>query len=195
MKRLLAIIAASLVSVSAQNTPAETYYKKLARIEAGYRLDFSKVLAEADRVVLYIVTFDEIKKPEPDPFGNSPSFGDDPNAILIAPYERKTRILKEKELQEKHRKELLDSLSKQIAVEEHAGGALCHYPIHGIRIYSGKNIIHEGTFCWVCNNFSFSYPEGVTWLDTTEELRALFTRILPIPKTELDRFIEKHPKK
>ena len=49
-----------------------------------------------------------------------------------------------------------------------------HFPIHGIRIYSGEELLHEGTFCWVCGNFSFSYPQGSAWLDSNAELKATF---------------------
>ena len=65
-----------------------------------------------------------------------------------------------------------------------------HFPIHGIRIYSGEELLHEGTFCWVCGNFSFSYPQGSAWLDSNAEF---YERLLPIPQSELDRFHKKYP--
>ena len=70
---------------------------------------------------------------------------------------------------------------------------MCHFPIHGIRVYTGDDLLHEGTFCWVCGNFSFSYPQGSGWLDTNVELKEIFTNLAPIPQSEMDRFYKKYP--
>ena len=63
------------------------------------------------------------------------------------------------------RKKLLDALSSAIATPEQSGGALCHFSIHGVRIYRGKELFYEGTFCWFCKNFSFGYPSSASWLE------------------------------
>lgn len=193
MRSILTIIFIAIyTTVSAQESPAEVYYEKLALVEAEYRVNLSKALKKADRVELFIVTFDGIEEPDEDPFANEPSIGDT-ESISISPYKMQTKIIQTKELEINERDSVLKVLSKQITVKEHSGGAFCHYPIHGIRIYKGEEILHEGTFCWVCGNFSITYPVGSAWLDTTLELKTLFNKILPIPKSEIERFHKKHP--
>ena len=33
------------------------------------------------------------------------------------------------------------------------GGAMCHYPAYGIRLYRGDDLLFETTICWECQNF------------------------------------------
>ena len=82
---------------------------------------------------------------------------------------------------------------KQFEKPAHGGGAMCHFPIHGLRIYKGEKVLYEGTFCWMCSNFSIQYPRGTAWLDTSADLKKLFTKLMPIPQTEMDRFYKKYP--
>lgn len=161
------------------------FYEALEKAEVKYRVGKAALIKKADRVVVYLVDFDGISDED--------IFGDASETISIAPYGKRTKILSSKEIEEEDRKRLLETLSKKIAEPEHTGGAFCHFPIHGIRIYAGEDILHEGTFCWVCGNFAFSYPQGSGWLDTNFELEKIFTKLIPIPQSELDRFHKKHP--
>ena len=163
------------------------FYDALEKAEAKYRVGKAALIKKADRVVVYLVDFDGIS--DEDVFGG----GDDSETISIAPYGMRTKILSTKEIEAGDRKRLLETLSKKIVEPEHTGGAFCHFPIHGIRIYAGEDILHEGTFCWVCGNFAFSYPQGSGWLDTNSELEKIFTKLIPIPQSELDRFHKKYP--
>ena len=185
-----------LPTLFAEDSPLENYYNRLEKIEAQYRSEYANLLLKADRVVLFIVDFDESShsKAEEDPFGGDPTPGAQ-GKILITPYKVFTPILKEKVLTEKERFQILPVLARQVAVEEHSGGAFCHFPIHGIRIFQEDTLLHEGTFCWVCGNFSFSYPRGSTWLDTTKELEQVFSNLLPVPKKELEKFEKKYRRK
>ena len=189
MQKILIIILTALCGFThADESPSETYYKKMELAEAEYRVNLAREIKGADRIVLYIVDFDLLSDLRGDDFSKG-----NPRSVLIAPYKKKTKILKTKPLTVKERNQITELLSKQIAVKNHMGGALCHYPIHGIRIFKDGKIIHEGTFCWVCGNFSFSYPEGSQWLDATPEMKALFNRLLPIPESEIERFHKAHP--
>ena len=87
---------------------------------------------------LYIVDFDLLSDLRGDDFSKG-----NPRSVLIAPYKKKTKILKTKPLTVKERNQITELLSKQIAVKNHMGGALCHYPIHGIRIFKDGKIIHN----------------------------------------------------
>ncbi len=181
---LLIALFACLPCIAQQDLDSE-FYDALEKIEAKYRADKAELIKEADRVVVYLVDFDGISDED--------IFADDDETIAIAPYGKRTKILSTKEIGAGDRKRLLETLSNKIAEPEHTGGALCHFPIHGIRIYAGEDLLHEGTFCWVCKNFAFSYPQGSGWLDTDAELKNIFTKLIPIPQSELDRFHKKYP--
>ncbi|MEM7147952.1 MAG: hypothetical protein AAF591_22805 [Verrucomicrobiota bacterium] len=160
------------------------FYDALDKVEAEYRAGKAALIRKADRAIVYLVDFGETT--------DENVFADASKSISIAPYDKRTKILKTREVEPKVRQELLDVLSAAIAEPEHTGGALCHYPIHGIRIYRGGELLHEGTFCWVCGNFGFSYPQGSTWLDTNAELKNVFMTLLPIPDAERERFRKKY---
>ncbi|MGJ8656344.1 MAG: hypothetical protein ACSHX6_07830 [Akkermansiaceae bacterium] len=165
----------------------EVSYEEREKIEAKYRVGHAELIKKADRVEVYLVSFDVFTSEDNGPEGNSEK------RIMVAPYDKTTEILSTKVVGGEDRKKLLVALGDQIAKPEQMGGALCHYPIHGIRVYSGDVLLHEGTFCWVCGNFSFSYQDGAGWLDTTAELNGIFTSLMPIPKKELERFYNAHP--
>ncbi|MEO0414363.1 MAG: hypothetical protein AAF226_05370 [Verrucomicrobiota bacterium] len=165
-------------------TPEETFRESIDQAQKTYRASYGKILEQADRVEVFLVDFDNLIK------GN-PFSGE---GILIEPYSKRAKILQQKSVDSADdRKKLLKALSTQIAKPEHTGGAFCHFPIHGIKIYSNDRVLHEGTFCWVCGNFSFSYPQGSDWLDVNAELREILSTLMPIPQSELDRFYKKHP--
>ena len=187
MKILSTILIALFVChpAMAQDDLDSNFYADLEKIEAKYRAGKAELIRKADRVVVYLVDFDEVT--------DENAFADESKSISIAPYSKRTKILSSVELGAGDRKKLLDTLSKKIAEPEHTAGAFCHFPIHGIRIYACDDLLHEGTFCWVCGNFGFSYPQGSDWLDTYAELNEIFARLLTIPQAELDRFHKKYP--
>ena len=182
---LLLITLYTCLPCIAQDDLDSEFYDALEKAEAKYRVGKAVLIKKADRVVVYLVDFDGISDED--------VFGDDSETISIAPYGKRTKIRSTKEIGAGDRKRLLEILSKKIAEPEHTGGAFCHFPIHGIRIYAGEDLLHEGTFCWVCGNFAFSYPQGSGWLDTNAELKKIFTKLIPIPQSELDRFHKKYP--
>ena len=189
MKRipLLLITLCTCVPCIAQDDLDSEFYDALEKTKAKYRVGKAALIKKADRVVVYLVGFDGIS--DEDVFGG----GDDRETILIAPYGKRTKILSTKEIGEADRKRLLETLSNKIAEPEHTGGAFCHFPVHGIRIYDEEDLLHEGTFCWVCGNFAFSYPQGSGLLDMNGDLKKIFTKLIPIPQSELDRFHKKYP--
>jgi hypothetical protein len=183
---LLLIALYSCLPCIAEKDLDSEFYDALEKAEAKYRLGKADLIKKADRVIVYLVEFDGLS--DEDVFGG----GDDRETISIAPYNKRTKILSTKEIGAADRKRLLDTLSKVIAEPKHTGGAMCHFPIHGIRIYAGDNLLHEGTFCWICGNFAFSYPGGAGWLDANADLKKIFTELMPIPQKELDRFHKKY---
>ena len=183
---LFIMLLGSCLTTFAEEDPWDAFRSDVHDAEVKFRKSISKMLMAADRVVIYLVDFEGESKEQVDP--------DDEKSIEIKPYKSRTKIIQKKELAAEDRKNLLKALCEQIAWPNHTGGAFCHYPIHGIRIYQGKELLHEGTFCWMCANFSFSYPDGGSaWLDTSTELKQIFMSLLPIPKDELERFYKEFP--
>lgn len=189
MRFILSLFIGFLVCLpcGAQSDLDEEFFRDLEKVEAKYRAGKAALIKKADRVVVYLVDFDGISDED------GLDGGDEKEAISIAPYGTRTKILSAKEIGEVDRRSLLDALSAAIAKPEHSGGAMCHFPIHGVRVFAGDELLHEGTFCWVCGNFSFSYPQGSGWLDTNADLKAIFSTAVPIPQSELDRFYSKYP--
>jgi len=67
------------------------------------------------------------------------------------------------------------------------GGALCHYPIYGLRFYNGDKLLCETSLCWVCwNCFVRSEDEGFRWLGFGDEDQRFLDHlqsIVPLPIT------------
>lgn len=156
--------------------------------EQVYRASFAKKLLECDRVILYLVKFDELE--------NTDIKVEHEGYIRVVPLKSRTPIIGEKELETKDRRQVLELFSKQIAKPYHFGNGNCHYPMHAIRVYKESELVHEGTVCVQCGNFSFGYPDlpsEKAWLDTSPELEKAFTSLLPIPASEIERFRKKYP--
>lgn len=192
-------------------------------VKESYRKRFAEVLMMADKVEVFLVDFDGLVAVSESEDLSGFLGGDEVDkdvlkgvaikqgengeirvvevklkrdeAILVPGYEDSyTKVLAKKEVSDADRVKLLGSLAKQVAVREQAGGALCHYPIHGLKVYRRGKLLYETTFCWKCSNFGFSYPNGDRqWLSTNDELRAIFHRLMPIPQSEVERFEKKYP--
>ncbi len=175
------------VVASAQDaSPKDAYESRIADARIAYRKAIAKQIRNANTVDLVLLRFDDVSQPDP--------FGDDGDRFPVAPYNATTSIISTKRLNPAQSKPLLLALANQIEKETHSGGAFCHYPVHGIRVYSktsdaaDRAIVYSGSFCWFCKNFGFPYPDNAEWLDTNVALHDLCNKLLPIPKKELDRF-------
>jgi hypothetical protein len=116
----------------------------------------------------------------------------------IVPYGSSSKILKRKTLTADEVKLLMPSLQATIGVEKNMGGALCHYPIHGIRIWDGDDVIFQTSICYHCSNFYLSYPYGgADWTNLSDpNFQKVMKQLMPIPQAEADRFEAKYgPKK
>jgi hypothetical protein len=105
--------------------------------------------------------------------------------------------LKTKVLPAEESKKLVPVLRDNVAVERNDGGAFCHYPIHGVRLWAGKKLIFESSFCWECANFYVPYPDQTAgWVGLTgDNLQDVMTELMPIPAKEIERFNKMKGKK
>ena len=73
------------------------------------------------------------------------------------------------------------------------GGAFCHYPAYGFRLYRGDDLLFETTVCWECQNFYLPQYDpkkkrytygwyGFANDDNAKSLLKLFRSHLPHPK-------------
>jgi hypothetical protein len=153
----------------------------------------AKQIRQAKNVEVVLLRFDDLRKVD--------WLEDDEGRFPVAPCEATAAVISQKILDSSQSKELLLALAEQIAKPVHTGGFLCHLPVHGVRVYSGEpsgkpfdsKLIYSGTFCWVCHNFGFTYPDGAEWLDTNSKLKDIFNKLLPVPKEELERLKRKYP--
>lgn len=165
--------------------PTEEFYADLAKAREKYRGGVAKLLKTADRVVVYLLNFESVKQGEKtDDVGDTFALGDE---------EEFHQVLQSKELEKESKAKMLEELTKKLSAPRDRGGVGCHFPIHGIRIFKGNDVIFETTFCWVCGNFPFRYPSNLEYQNVTVQLETLFNSLLPIPQTELDRFKKKYP--
>jgi len=76
--------------------------------------------------------------------------------------------------------------------EPYLPGAMCHFPIHGLRLFRGGELIFETSLCWHCSNYYLEYPDDydeASWVGFgTNGIEAFLKKELPIPQSEIDRF-------
>lgn len=163
------------------------YYEAQAKFRANYRRDLAAALSLGGRVEVYLLDF-EAKDTPSDFYHWEDQLENDEFPIL--PYGSKSKILKRVTLTKDQKKTFIPKLQKVVGVQgDIDGGAACHFPVHGVRIHGGDKIIFQTSFCWVCDNFAISYPDGPSWVEIRGgDIFEAFSLIMPIPQSEVDRF-------
>ena len=161
-------------------------------IQGRYRKELADALAKAERVEIFLLDFDALE-PTPSDF----LFWEtrlEEGEFPIMPYGEKTKVLKKATLTPEQRAEFLPALQKVVGGESGAGGAMCHMPIHGVRIFSGDEIVFQTSICWHCGNYYLHYPDGAHWegLADSNDLAKALEKMMPIPQAEMDRFNAKY---
>lgn len=169
------------------------YSKTLEQAQSAYRKGLSEALPAATKIEVYLLDFD-VKDVDGGTEG-AWKFLLPKDQFPIGPYKKMTRILKTKVLTPKQSKELLPALQSVVGVEKNPPSAMCHFPIHGLRIWAGDRLMFETSFCWFCGNFALEYPDYTDhWIGIQgTELKKIINDLIPIPQTELDRFKKQYP--
>ena len=81
------------------------------------------------------------------------------------------------------------ALRKEFTSTKERKDAFCHYAIHGLRVYSGNDLLFEGSFCWACNNMCYSTigdteKHMMAFSEDVKDLKALLNEFMPIPAAE-----------
>lgn len=118
----------------------------------------------------------------------------------ILPYAKDTRIIKKSVVGPAELKDFSQAVAAALTGQENEGGVMCHYPIHGIKIFSANENIFQTSLCWACGNYFVEYPNGASWDQMTMgfgQLKDLLDKHMPIPPEEMEKFRRKtgSPKK
>lgn len=171
-------------------------YEANSKADRDYRSAVASAFQFADRVEVYLLDFSINKD-----YGYR--LKDDEKGFPIRPYSRepfdeaKTKILNTSKVPAKEIPTWCAAVTKMVTSDKESGGAFCHYPIHGLRIYAGTKLLFETSICWTCNNFYFTYTSESEWVHLTEDandLKKLLDGFMPIPEAELQRFPGYKPK-
>jgi hypothetical protein len=159
-------------------------------IELAYRQSLSSLIKSATRGELFLLDFQTQGEKRTE---LAEALFPDPTLFPIRPYEVATRVLASHTLSETELTQVLAILPATIA-DENREGAFCHYPIHGIRLYRGDEMLFETSFCYFCHNFYVSLPDGqASWVGLEgDQLQTLLTSLMPIPESESKRFHRLH---
>jgi hypothetical protein len=169
------------------------YFSGLEKARSDYRRDLAAALSKAERIEIYLLDFETEQTPSNFLFWENQLPEDE---FPIIPHGSKSKVLKRVVLTREQRAEFVPLLRKAIDAEVDMGKmTLCHYPIHGVRFSSGEDVHFQSSFCWVCRNFVIPYPGDAGWMGLEGgELQLAFERLLPIPRSEMERFKAKYGK-
>ena len=166
--------------------PSKIYFEALDTARKDYRNSVGAALAEAEKIEMYLLDFEMKEEPESDFL-----FWENrlPKEFFpITPYKSKSRILLRKLLSPEETQKLIPTLQATLKLAE-PNGVLCHYPIHGIRVWKGEEILLQSSICWHCGNFTVDYPDGASFATiTVPELKSVCDELVPIPEREIKRF-------
>ena len=155
------------------------FAKALKVAQADYRERLATIISKADRVQLCLL------HPE---LSQDKASVQEAERFWVLPYRKFARILKTLDLPQEASLRARSSLSALLRVRDDAeGGAWCHEPRYGIRVFAGDRVVFSTSLCWKCQNYFVSYPnddEGsASWvgLPSSSTMEAEFKRLLPIP--------------
>lgn len=174
-------------SISAIRSDAESKrFEDIDKAQKAFRVAVAKTFQFADRVEVFLLDYsigeDAAYKPK-----------DGEEAFPIRPYNKETKILKTRKVHAKEISKWCGAIAKTITTEKGGGGALCHYPIHGLRIYARNELLFETSICWHCSNYYFEDGwEGLT--EDAKDLKTLLDDFMPVPEKEKARFPGFKPK-
>ena len=162
-------------------------------IQDAYRHGVAKALESADRIEIYVLNFEMAKPPEPQSlFERDTDQNDD--LFPIVPCKMVSEILKRKLLNKKERGQLITALQTMLNRNTRGSAVGCHFPIEGIRAWSGDQVVFRTSLCFHCGNYTFEYPNGSDIIQMGgNEVEEIMKQLLPVPQSEVDRFKAKYP--
>lgn len=169
------------------------YYKDLNIANKNYRKALAAALDDAVQAEIHLLDGEVVPLPKEnnDPSEKTPL--DPTTTFVVAPYHSTTKILKSRLVEGPELAKLLPHLKQTVGVEENTHGALCHEPIHGIRVWDKDHrILFESSFCYKCGNFYITYPNygdsSAQWTGISQkEFVKIMIELMPFRQAEVDR--------
>ncbi|HEX2749588.1 MAG TPA: hypothetical protein VHM91_16380 [Verrucomicrobiales bacterium] len=181
-------------AVEELNKAERAYQKALEAAKAGHRKSIARMLALADRVEGCLLDFDVSAE------GDWKEMRTDSKEwFVIAAAQAKTKILKSIVLKPEQVAGVVKAMSATLRSEDAGEGALCHFPIHGLRFFKGEVLLYYTSLCWLCGNYFVVYPDytGIGYWhglgDGGRDLEKLMKTALPVPDEEMKRFSKMYP--
>jgi len=170
----------------------QAYWNALAEANQKYMEGLASLLTNANSIVIYLLDKEIIRREaDDDPFG----FGTEKRAdeFPIAPYNGYVKYLKSVVLSDEEREAFLPVVANLMTNSDPMGGAMCHFPVHGIRILIKDQgleggLLFETSICWKCNNFYLTTPGGSYWTGlpkSGDNGFKILNNLLPIPEDRL----------
>lgn len=169
----------------AKERAADEFHLGMEVLRGMYRKRMAALISQATRVEVLLLDFSMGKEDRTKPSLGMFGIEDFKNTPILA-----SHLCTPKEL-----KELIPVLSNAVGGQPHQGGAGCHYPIHGLRVWVGTELAFDTSICWYCGNFMMDYGRGVGCENHTDgfrELKPILMRLMPIPEDEITRFKKDH---
>jgi hypothetical protein len=164
------------------------YNKAMEKACTDYRKVLAEELGEATKVEVFLLDFDDKKYSKA--IENNWDARMEEDVFPIIPFKSATGILKRKILTPSQSVTLIAALQETLSTPKKEPVAICHFPIHGIRVWVYDRLLFQTSLCWHCGNFYVKYPdETASWLSIENpDLQRIVNNYLPIPNTELERF-------
>lgn len=166
------------------------YYKDLNIAKKNYRKALAAALDDAAQAEIYLLDGEIEPLPKENDVRFDKTTPNPANTFVIAPYHSISKILKSRLIEEVELAKLLPHLKQTVGVEQNTSGAMCHDPIHGIRVWDKDHrILFESSFCYKCGNFYITYPNygesSPQWTGLSQkEFVKIMTELMPIPKSK-----------
>jgi hypothetical protein len=176
----------------------ESFTKSEEAAQAAFRKSIAELFASADKGVVYLLDF-ETKEAPTLQFGwwrDDARGGTLANDLFpIRPYGATSKILAQRALGPAQIRKLAIPLSAMVAGSGEDMGALCHFPIHALRLWRKNTVLFESSFCWTCGNYYLGYPNDKSrWHAVTPAMQKAIIDLMPIPRKETERFQKAYPK-
>lgn len=179
--------------------------KERRDVEAAYRGRTAEAFQLVDRAEILLLDFEVTPRPGGGDLRPSIKFyGDEVEGfgrdthLYIPNYDSYSKILKRNEIKGEKMKPLVEAVVVLLKEPAMSPGPMCHYPIHGVRLFLEDEQLFETSLCWHCGNYFLRMPSawGGMWVSFKgEKLEAFLKKEMPIPQSELDRFDAKYGSK
>ena len=158
------------------------FYGAIQAAHSAYRDRLAEMLAGVDKATIYLLD-GKSEVVDHDSLFWYNHVGD--GYFPIVPEGGRSHIMKQRQLSAKEIARTIAAMG-ELLKSDLGSGAMCHLPIHGLRLWKGGHLVFESSFCWRCGNFYVRYPnEGADWLGTTRAMAELMTELMPIPASKL----------